>query len=358
MYWQPRMIYPNQYIVLIGPSGRSRKGEAINLGLDIIRHVEEVNFASASMTREALIQTMIESEKTYEDKTSGNPVTQCAIYCVSEELSVFLGQRDIKFLADLTDWYDSRDLWSYRTRSRGTEEISGVCLNLLGASAPDWLGSIFPAEAVGGGFTSRCILVVERNKGKIIADPTKFEFDLKLRDNLLHDLNKITELNGEFRFTTEAKEEYVRWYTSQEEGLKRGISPVPDSRFGGYVSRRATHIKKVSMALSASRGSDLIVNKNDFTRAVKILTTAEKNMASAFETVGEGKYTKQTSEVIMFIKEKKEVTRSQILRRFYADVDSWTFEKIEILIRQMRMVIVTDQADGDRRYTYVEKKDD
>lgn len=352
MYWPPQTIYPNQYIILIGPSGRSRKGEAINLAFDIVRSLD-LSFGSSSMTREALIRTFIDSEKSFTDETTSKPKSQCAIYCISPELSVFLGQRDIKFLADLTDWYDSKDVWDYMTVSRGNEQIHGVCFNLLGATAPDWLSSIFPSEAVGGGFTSRCVLVVERNKGKIVADPTILGIDYELRDKLIHDLRLIQSLSGEFRFTDEAKQEYVQWYEDQERKLVRGISPVKDSRFSGYVSRRATHIKKVCMAISASRSGELIINKSDFIRAKSIILAVEKNMASSFENLGEGRFTKQIGEIITFIKAREKTTRSEILNRFYNDVDSWTFERIENLLRQMKVIITTELPDqADRAYEW------
>ena len=39
MKWGHSDIYPNQYIVLIGPSGQSRKGEAVNLARNFIDHI-------------------------------------------------------------------------------------------------------------------------------------------------------------------------------------------------------------------------------------------------------------------------------------------------------------------------------
>ncbi|KKL16209.1 hypothetical protein LCGC14_2497870, partial [marine sediment metagenome] len=34
--WGYEILYPNMYIVLVGPSGKCRKGSAMNLGKDII----------------------------------------------------------------------------------------------------------------------------------------------------------------------------------------------------------------------------------------------------------------------------------------------------------------------------------
>ena len=167
--WGHDTIYPNMYIVLIGPSGRARKGTAMNIGKDILKDIG-ISMTSESITREALIRDMKDAVTNFPDATTGKVRFHCSLTALSEELSVFLGQNDIKFLADLTDWYDSRDSWTYRTKGSGTDKIQGVCFNILGATAPDWLQSILPQEAVGGGFTSRIIFVVEETKAGIHMD--------------------------------------------------------------------------------------------------------------------------------------------------------------------------------------------
>ena len=50
-------IYPNMYIILIGPSGRCRKGTAMRMGFEILKNVG-VKVVSESITREALIRQM------------------------------------------------------------------------------------------------------------------------------------------------------------------------------------------------------------------------------------------------------------------------------------------------------------
>ena len=141
--WGFDRIYPNMYIVLIGPSGKCRKGSAMNVGKDIIKDVG-IQLTSESVTREALIRCMQRAVMDYIDPYTKNVEFHCALTAMSPELSVFLGQSDVKFLADLTDWYDSVDKWTYETKGAGTDEIKGVCFNLLGATAPDWLQSILP----------------------------------------------------------------------------------------------------------------------------------------------------------------------------------------------------------------------
>src|SRR4029077_7001818 len=73
---------------------------------------------------------------------------------LASELSVFLGADAIKsgMIPILTDLYDSKDNWEYKTRIRGRETIPHVTISMLGASTMDWIKTSIPIEAIGGGF--------------------------------------------------------------------------------------------------------------------------------------------------------------------------------------------------------------
>ncbi len=126
--WGFEMIYPNIYVVLVGPSGKSRKGIAIGIGKDLLSEVAGIVLIANSTNREALVKRMKESSANFSTPGSGRIEYHCSVTAMSEELSVFLGQKDTKFLVNLTDWYDSKDKWEYETISRGTDFVNGVCV--------------------------------------------------------------------------------------------------------------------------------------------------------------------------------------------------------------------------------------
>ncbi len=355
--WGHSKIYPNMYVILVGPSGQTRKGEALNIGRDFVDNLG-IPMVSQSIIREALVRALGNSLCSFPDPDTGIMEWHCSSMCISDELSVFLGQKHVKFLADLTDWYDSRDVWTYETKHQGTDRLMGVCLNLLGATAPDWLPSILPQEAVGGGWTSRTIFVVEEYKGKVVVNPNIVGIDEKLRENLREDLEQIHLLTGEMKFDDKALDKYIEWYTIQEKGIKKGVFPVPDPKFAGYTARRATHIKKVCMALSASRGDDMIVTLKDFERGITILEAAEKKMSRAFGGLGRARFADVTNAVLRYIMARKTIRRSEILTRFMGDVDSWSLEQIQTVLEQMKVVSIELTDDGDMIYRYIGAKDD
>ncbi len=355
--WGHSFIYPNMYVVLVGPSGRTRKGEAMNVGTSLFNEIGVQTIAD-STTREALLKVLGESIQNYKDPIDGIIKYHCSASMFSKELSVFLGQKQVQFLADLTDLYDSVDMWKRDTKHQGTDNLKGVCFNLLGATAPDWIQSILPMEAVGGGFTSRIIFVVEEEKGKIVELPTIREEHKQLRKWLIIDLQKIRSIAGEFTFTKEALEAYAAWYREQEKNAKKQIYPIEDSRFRGYCERRATHVKKVSMLLAASRGDcDLVMTLEDFERARYSLARIEPMMPKVFGGLGDSPTGRLIYEILSYIQKVKKATKSDILEKFYRNLGSSAMlDDIERTLKDMKK-INTDIKDGIYTYTYIEKNE-
>ena len=344
------------YVVLVGPSGKCRKGTAMTIGRDIIKDIG-ISMTSESTTREALIRDMKEALASFTDPSDGLIKFHCSLTCHSEELSVFLGQNDLSFLSNLTDWFDSRDSWTYRTKGAGTDKIQGVCFNLLGATAPDWLSSIIPEEAVGGGFTSRIIFIVEEDKGKTVPVHYVTEEEKQLGNWLKEDLARIVNMAGPFTFDEKGHKMYIDWYVQSEKEIRNNRPAIADPRFAGYCDRRATHLRKISMAMSASRGESRIITDEDFQRAVSVLKGAEINMENTFGGLGQSQYSQVTEKVLKFIMKRKEVPRSELLQLFYRDVDAQTMQIVETLLEQMKVVkVIRNPAKSEIIYKYIGRK--
>ncbi len=211
MPWGRQTIYPNMYIFLIGSSGLG-KGESMRPAIDIFTRLGGINIAPDSVTIEELIRLMGESDGQYLDEKKVYR-TQTAMQVFAKELVVLLGSKDMKKVAILTDLYDSHDVWKNATKSQGSDELTNVCLNILGASASDWFSTMLPLEAMGGGFTSRVIFVVETRKAQIVPRPPFTKEHKKVRDKLVHDLSLIAKIAGPFEFNDDAFKKYDSYYT-------------------------------------------------------------------------------------------------------------------------------------------------
>lgn len=351
MRWGHTLIYPNQYIVLIGPSG-VRKGEPLRIAKDFLDGIG-IFLVPEVITKEQLIRRMKEHHLQYDDP-NGKLMHQHPVTVISEELSVFISQNDPKFLGDLTNWYDSLDRWTYDTKNSGTDVVNGVCMNILASMAPDWIPMTIPMGAIGGGFTSRILFIVEHKKGKTIADPSAIGIDEDLKERLRHDLEAMSILTGEMKFSDDAKKRYMKWYTIEEQNTASGRPAIPDPKFSGYISRRATHVKKISMACSAARGNSMMIQLEDFERSLGLMEQAELNMADVFGKIGRSLYAEQTQDIMNFIRAGKRTTRSSVMQNFYRDIDDSTMSVIEATLVAARFIKVkVDVGKGDKIYIWL-----
>lgn len=277
--WGTLTFYPNLYIVLVGPSG-SRKGTAMGPGFKMLQELG-IRMAAEATTRESLIRELRKSSDNNVDTLAGEFSMHSSLTIYSQELTVFLGYNNLQLISDLTDWYDCRERWIYRTKNQGEDDIIGVWVNLFGATTPSLLQTTLPLDAVGGGLTSRMIFVYEAKKGKVVPVPFLTEEQESLRPKLIHDLESIHIMKGQFKYASDFVDYYVNWYTQQTDS-----PPFKDDRFEGYIERRANHILKLSMIYSASRSGEMYLRELDIRRAIETLKLAEVKMPAAFAGVG------------------------------------------------------------------------
>jgi len=338
--WGTITLYPNMYIVLVGPSGKCRKGTAMNPGMKLLREMG-IKIAAESITREALIRELKQSNDTQVDVTSGDMFLHASLTIFSQELTVFLGYNNQALMSDLTDWFDCRDSWTYRTKNMGTDEIIGVWVNLIGATTPELLQTTLPTDAIGGGLTSRMIFVFEQKKGKIVPNPFLTKEDLEVYQDLIHDLERICMMSGEFQVTEDFIERYIEWYID----YSTSDPPFEDYRFAGYLERRPTHLLKLCMIVSASHTSSRVINRVDFERALMILELTERKMPLTFAGVGKSNTADVMQRVIAVISAAGTIEFGELLRRFYQDIDKFVLEKMVDSLRTMGKVDVVREGD-------------
>lgn len=348
--WGTMDIFPNMYVVLVGPSGKCRKGTAMSPGMKFLREMG-VKVAAESITREALIRELKQSNDTQVDVKTGDMFLHASLTIYSQELTVFLGYNNQALMADLTDWYDCRDTWTYRTKNMGTDEIIGVWVNLIGATTPELLQTTLPRDAIGGGLTSRIIFVFEHNKSKITPADFQTKEERELQKQLVQDLEKICIMSGEFRCTEGYIERYTNWYLA----YSHGKPPFDDYRFSGYFERRPTHLRKISMILSASRTSDKVITEQDFDRALEVLELTEQKMPYTFSGVGRSNSADIMHRIMATVAASQEIEFGDLLRMFIQDIDKFMLDKMIEALVSMEFAYV-DYSGGHKLIKYCDKK--
>ncbi len=309
------VFYPNLYIVLVGPSGKCRKGTAMGPGEDLLTDLG-IKIASTSITREALIHQLKVSSDT-SITADGKMSMHSSLTIFSKELTVFLGYNNQQLMADLTDWYDCAGKWEYRTKNMGTDDISGVWVNLIGATTPDLLQSTLPRDAIGGGLTSRIIFVYENKKDHTEPFPVLSKEEIELCGQLRTDLEKISMLQGEFTVSPEFIDVWIPWYIAAD----NSPPPFEDHRFSGYFERRPTHMYKLCMIFCASRSSSMKIEVVDFERALDLLTRTEKMMPYTFSGLGKSTHSQSLNRMMTIVANKKKIGKEELVTIFRDDED-------------------------------------
>lgn len=345
--WE-KYIYPNMYIVLIGPPGH-RKGSAMYPAESLLRELGYVHLASEATTRENLIRELKNSGFMTVDAVTQDQYHHASLTIHSAELTVFLGYKNTVLMSDLCDWYDCRDKWRYRTKHQGEDNITGVFVNLLGATTPELLTATMNVDAIGSGLPSRIIFVFENQKGEPTPDAFIGEKEARIKQLLLQDLEKIYLMSGSFKLHKQYLDKYTEWYLRQTSSAPC----IEDARFSGYCERRATHLRKLSMILCASRTSDMILTQYDFDRALDLLIKTEERMPLTFLSLGRSAQAQVINEVVMFMSSVDSVSAAELFRHFYRDVDVRTFSQV---ITQLMEMGVIDRFSNTRNETFFKFK--
>ena len=346
--WGPLTFYPNLYIVLVGPSGRCRKGTAMGVGAEFLRGLG-VKLAAEAITREALIQEVSAASGHAINPETELPEMHASLTVYSQELTVFLGYDNKQLIADLTDWYDCRERWTYRTKNMGTDDILGVWVNLIGATTPELIQTALPHDAIGGGLASRIIFVFEENKGKVVALPFLDVEDAELREKLAYDLEDIHLMSGPFRYTEDFIEAYLPWYLEQDRN-----PPFQDnSNFQGYIQRRPNHVMKLCVILSASSRADRIIDAKILKRAIDLLERTEVKMSRTFAGYGTARHAAISAKIMTHIARVGRIRHRRLLADHYADLEygTKTLDDIIHILKQMEF-LKTEQIDNETWYVF------
>jgi hypothetical protein len=294
-------LFPNMFVILVGPAGRVAKSTTIRLGRKLLLGVEDIIFTPDSLSREELIRQMAQA---------GSETGNATVTIHSSELSSLIDVSGVKMIQFLTDIYDGDFKWRYSTKNKGRDELPFPILNLLAGTTPSWLSNDFPAQVVGHGFTARTIFVYSQAPRFLNAFPASPSPEIT--EGLIADLNAIAELRGEFIWGKGAKDLYEDYYKEIDK------NPPSDYRIESFHWRKRIHILKLAMLLSVSESSSLIIEKRDIETAWKVLKTVEGDLPRAFSNVGGYEHAEDLSRILDQIRSRGKLSITDIYSDNYS----------------------------------------
>ena len=313
--WGPLVgySYPNLYISLVGPPG-GRKGTAMRPAKMMLQDLE-IKLCSDSLgSSQALYQELSMATDTYPEHT-GVLKEHRSLSVWADEFAVFLSDKDPKLINSLTDLFDSPNQWKYFSLSRKEIAINNCWLNLIGAITPSLLQDRLSRESVGGGLVSRIIFVVGYGPEKLVALPFLSKEEIELHKMLFEDLQQISILSGPFILTKGFLDIWPTWYEQESQA-----SNIESDKFLGYNSRRATHIKKLVMIISASENDDMKIEARHLHKAVALLEHNEREMTNAFQGIGRGQHAEVYTSILSYLENKKSFNFNELATAFQLDI--------------------------------------
>lgn len=286
-----RPLFPNLYIGIIGHPGVG-KTRTIRECRSLTMTLHEPHIAPVSMTAASLVDYLVKSKR-FMVRLPDPPLEYNSMFICADELGAFVHKYDNEMIAVLSSFYDP-DPYSQARRKWGDEvvKIASPQLNILAGSTPTNLLQFMPEGAWDQGFTSRLILVFSDER--IIGD----DFDDKATiatGDLEYDLKIINSLSGQFRVTEDYRNCVNNWRSL-------GEPPVPNHpKLIHYVTRRRTHLYKLSMVAAVDRSNALILTREDFNTALNWLAEAETYMPEIFKAGIKGADGAAMDEIFHFV---------------------------------------------------------
>lgn len=302
--------YPNFYIILVAPPGIVAKSSTSAIAMNLLKQIPGVKFGPDVVTWQALVTCFASSREMVEINSVFHEM--CCLTLESSEFGNLLDPQDRRMVDLLVHLWDGKEgVFKKETKNSGSDEVVNPWVNIIACTTPAWIADNFPEYMIGGGFTSRCVFVYADQKERILAYPflemTYNKSELEL--SLVEDLCRISDLRGEFTLDQDALQWGIEWYNTHWKTKPEGLD---DSRFGGYLARKQSHIHKLAMVLSAAEGDSLKISRENLITANFMTTDLEKDMGNVFSKIGKSQTSVQVDRILDYIKQRKEVSYREV----------------------------------------------
>lgn len=307
---------PNFYLLIIGEPGVIMKSTSIGLGLRLLRKVDGIDFGPQSVTWQQMVTHMADAGQIWKMPDGSDFEMSCCTIALSE-FGSFFKRDDDDMITNLTDMWDGKlEPFRKETKTNGNDEVVNPWINIMACATPDWVAKNFSSSLVGEGFGSRPIYLLGEESGKYVAYPADEMPSPSVmweRENDLVDrLRKMAEYAGPYQMTAEAKEWGKAWY----EEYRRKRAAMSRSQVM-LVVRKQTHLHKIAMVLSASRGKFPVIDVEEMIEAEKRLADVSDDAHKIFGYVGQSPITSAAREVVAILSKNGKMLRKKLYRDYF-----------------------------------------
>lgn len=327
-------IYPNLYLLIIGPSSVYRKSFSQKLAWSFVRQIYPdfriLDFSSQESFISELARDRIPS--------------QCGLIMIDELSGLMKKVKTSPHFSNLVEKmssaFDADDLSrriGVKEKEKEVFNADEPFLNITAACSFDWLTASVETSDLTGGFLARFLWVVAREKeGEHWAEAKRG--DAMKRTQILDRLNSIKDVIGEISWTSEAKEYWEWWYSDFRKKNQGG-------RWDANYERMTNQVRKIAM-LNAAQQMRLTIQLEDLYSAAAM---AEPLVAHLNEVaIGDNPEEILRQRILQYIKRYSPacVTKSELLNNI-SGIDKRRLEAaIETLVESDKVTVDISEKEG------------
>lgn len=278
-------FYPNIYVLLVSLPGIG-KSTALTNATKLLMEMNQKEMRIHFMPNQASEAKLIELMGAGVSFEIGSRIfNQNVAYFAASEASNSFKPVYGDIVPCLTEFYDCPTHWAKATKKDGLLTLENVSMNLLAGCTFDYLGRLVTDENIMGGFASRLIYVVHRDK---MERDQKFQMGGRnetemleratFRRMLIEDLAQIHKLVGPFTADRAFGEAWEAWYGPFERERQAQASEKMQS----LLVRVNTNIFKVAMLMSAAESNDMKLKLHHWEKASKLVLENSEGLSLLF----------------------------------------------------------------------------
>jgi len=327
-------IYPNLYVVFIGPPGVGKTisaGEAKKVFKSFDSFTKEgkpssiIKLAPDSVTLEALTRYMHNNYTTTKwpegygrDKNAIYTSCPMAFFC-GDELGTLIKENTNDLVIFLNQGFDCGD-FHRETKTQGVDVVKNMCITFLGSATPEWIKQSMNSRLLGEGFTARVIFVYADKKSKLKYLINFSEEQLIAHREVRAHVEKLTKLFGRLTISSEVFGFLEDWYSKK-------IKLNNDKKLIHYYERKKIHVLKLAACFHFGESTEMELTLDDCKNALMLLANTELDMHKALQGSGRNPINTLSVGIESFVErsEEKFIPHKRILVEFF---DEGTNEEI------------------------------
>lgn len=339
-------LYPNIYVALVSKHSGLRKGYPISLTSKFINGVQ----CTRVIEGRSSIQAVIREFSNQLTLSNGKVLSDAHGIMVSGEFDTML-LKDPDALTILTALYNTHEhngRWKNTLKGSAVEELKNPCISMLVASNEVLFDDFVKQKDVEGGFVARTFIVHE-SKRRTINDLIDPDPDIIDAEKIIAELDEISKIKGEFKWSQSAKEVYRPWY--------REICTAEYEDSTGSINRLGDSVLKIAMILNLAYRRDLVLQAEEIELAIEKCQSCLAGVKTLTRSTGISDIAPATKRVLdrLLAAPGFIMQRKKLLQKLHPDLDAVILDRVVDTLDQAGAIVASRDNSHQICYRLTEK---